>query len=516
MVVNMQNYSRLLFALFLLPIFFSAVAQPINLTNRPRWDSEPIIKVNPLDQNKLVIAYMSYDPLSAVSIKILYSTDGGNSWNGPITIPHARSGYSSADPVLYYDINGTLHLVYVDHFSDNSDGAIYLRKSYDNGQTWISPIQVISVNDDPAEKPIDRPWMATRDGKTIYVTSMSIVKNSTLPNRPYVSVSYDSGYTWTWTYLDSGNYSVGNYIKSPMPSPIIKNDTLVAVYPAYLPSQNPYPRYVMVKYFNGTKTYTDILSVSSASGNDSLKRAHLLLKNPANDNHLVFLFPGVLYGDPDILMIESFDGGQQWTSPLRLNDDSTGNNVYQDMLWGSFSQDGSLAVCWRDRRHGGSFASAGYDFYCTIRKSNQSSFSPNIRISNKTFPFDTLILINGNDFMSCAMTDSFLYVVWGAYDNSGMNIWFAKVDINSDSITSFPLIQTHNEISFIRTAPMTFMIESRIPIKQVDILDPMGRILLTKNPNDKTTTVSLVHSQGIHIIRVILSNGTIQTIKWTF
>lgn len=490
-------------------------AQSINLTNRPFWDGEPFLEISPNDPNKLIIAYMSYTQFSAMSINILTSEDGGISWNGPFKIPHAVTGYSSADPVLHYDNNGILYLVYVDYLLNHSDGAIYLRKSYDDGLTWTDPIKVISVNDDSTEKPIDRPWMATTDGKTIYVTSIPPVKSSTLPNRPYLSVSYDSGYTWNWTYLDSGNYSVGNTIKAPMPSPVAKADTLFAVYPAYMPSQSLYPRYVMAKFYNNTRVYKDILTIVPSPGNDSLKRSHLLLKNPANEDHLVFLYPSTQYGDPDILMIESFNSGISWTSPLRLNDDQIGNNMYQDMLWGAFSQDGSLAVCWRDRRNGGTFANAGYDFYCTVRKANSQDFSPNIRISHQTYQFDTLLLLSGNDFMSCGLTDSFLYVVWGAYDYSGMNIWFARVNLHTDTVQSFPVVWSQNSIDIIRSGHNTLIIKSQCIIKEIKIFDLQGKILYVRKPDNTIANVNFNNLTNNTIIQIHSSCGNI-FLHWTF
>ncbi|MBK8808284.1 MAG: hypothetical protein IPO21_17320 [Bacteroidales bacterium] len=56
-------------------------------------------------------------------------------------------------------------------------------------------------------------------------------------------------------------------------------------------------------------------------------------------------------GDADIMAFHTNDGGQTWSSPIRINDDSLSNGKAQDMVWGSYNEQGNLVVTWRDRRN---------------------------------------------------------------------------------------------------------------------------------------------------------------------
>jgi len=61
------------------------------------------------------------------------------------------------------------------------------------------------------------------------------------------------------------------------------------------------------------------------------------------------------------------DGGSNWSTPIRVNDDPKNNGVVQDMVWADFSPSGSLGISWRDRRLSGTSDTVPFDFIQLFR-----------------------------------------------------------------------------------------------------------------------------------------------------
>ena len=65
-------------------------------------------------------------------------------------------------------------------------------------------------------------------------------------------------------------------------------------------------------------------------------------------DQLVAVWNDQRFGDPDILSIRSQDGGQNWSAPVRVNDDAGG--AAQFFPWVDIDEDGVVHVVWYDRR----------------------------------------------------------------------------------------------------------------------------------------------------------------------
>src|SRR5690242_19295516 len=142
------------------------------------------------------------------------------------------------------------------------------------------------------------------------------------------------------------------------------------------------------------------------------------------------------------MALDSNDGGQTWSSRIRVNDDIIGNGKAQDMVWAAYNEQGKLIVTWRDRRNASAngFWNAGYDFYYASSSDNGQTFSTNQKLTSQFVPFDSLIAQNGNDFMSCAYHHDTLYTIWGDTRTGKMNIFFAKtIARNNTTIGIVPL-----------------------------------------------------------------------------
>ncbi len=450
---------RRLFFVALLALSFTGFAQinNTNISNTALFAGEPYIAVNPTNPNNIVIAWMALDFSTnfRVAIKSKASFDGGTTWANQIIQPHFGPQWGSADPSMAFKNDGTLYLSYIDFREVSDSGGVYITKSTNGGVAWSAPIKVWDANtEDPTKLPLDRPWLVIDNSGTatdgnLYMTTKP-APWIPAPNRPYFKRSIDGGQTWSnYRYVDTTGYLVGNTIQAPMaPLTVAANGTLCIAYPSYLVSQSLLPKMLFAKSTNGGLgfQYSDIYSSTTPANDDNYKLGYRLGANPANANQMALTYIENVNGDPDIYLVTTNNGGQSWNNAVRVNDDDIGNGKAQDMVWLSYSNDGKLVLTWRDRRNGnGTGFFQPSDTYCAVSTDNGATFSPNLRLSNTTAAFDSILLQSGNDFMSCALVNDTIYSAWGDVRTGNLNIFFAKTAINSATGTNPIAINPEDE-----------------------------------------------------------------------
>ncbi len=94
---------------------------------------------------------------------------------------------------------------------------------------------------------------------------------------------------------------------------------------------------------------------------------------------LVVVWNDQLFGNPDILSTRSADGGDTWSTPVRVNDDS-GTDA-QFFPWVTIDESGIVHVVWYDRRQDG----FDIDVYYTTSLDGGVSYEPNIRVTAAGF-----------------------------------------------------------------------------------------------------------------------------------
>ena len=483
----------LLFLLFCLLTSSPIFSQNTNLSNGLAFDGEPFLTVNPTDPHHFVVAWMGFQLGNNLVIKTTVSTDAGLSWSTPIGVPHTQSGHTSADPSLRWDHQGNLFLCWIDYNRNTfATGTIEVVKSTDGGLTWGAPAEVISLTDCPGKYCIDRPWMvidttAGSNQGNIYVTSMNAEPAlGNPPYNPYFTRSTNGGTSFdTPQFLDTTGWLAGSLINKPMPTPAVTpNGTFHAIYPSYETSQNLFPQYILASSTNGGTSFTySTAEVQTTQGaNDSLaKKGYLLLADPTNSDHLVNLSVRGPNGDLDILMTETTDGGQNWSSPERINDDPIGNGVLQDMVWGAFDTDGDLVVCWRDRRNA---SGTGYqqatEMYAAVRWADSSGFEANVPISSTDAAFDVVLNEAGNDFMGVVFVDDTLSAAWGDVRTGTLSIWFTRMSMRDGMSATYPVISEPSPQEIAYPNPTSGMLKLKEVEKpyQYQVVDLNGRTVV--------------------------------------
>jgi len=424
-------------------------SQDQNISNEYVFDGEPFIAINPDNSQHLVVAWMGFQVFNYIVIKTTVSFDGGQTWSSTNNIPHTNPAYGSADPSIDFDDSGNVFLCYIDYNAAIDSGSVYIRKSTDGGLSYGDPVEVINAHSDPGKYPIDRPWITIdRSGSiyngNIYVTTMNpnIFGYLPPPYYPYYIRSVDGGNSFEpWTYLDTPSWLAGDYIPQPMPThTVTTNGAFHAAYPSWVFSQNIYPQYILASSSDGGNNF-NYKTIADLSGNtafsDSLaKKGYLLISDPTDPDHLVFLLLLNNYGDGDVFLTESYNSGDTWSDVTRINDDPVGNNKMQDLIWADFDDDGDLVVTWRDRRNSSdSTYTASSEIWGAFRHKDSVNFSQNFLISDVLVPYDTILASSGNDFMCVQLVDDTINAVWGDTRNGFLNIWYCKKDVNGITVS---------------------------------------------------------------------------------
>jgi hypothetical protein len=484
------------------------------------FDGEPFLAINPSNTQHLVVAWMGWKLNNQIVIKTKYSINGGSTWSPENHIPHAQASYSSADPSVEFDLDGNVYVCFIDYDNQNfTGGSIFTVKSTNGGESWGAPVEVISLSDCPGKYCIDRPWMVIDQSNssysgTIYITSMNANQNVVAPYNPYLTISTDGGATYgTPRFLDTINYYAGNTIKQPMPSPAVSADgTFYAMYSSYLASQSVFGHYYLAKSTNQgvTITHTSAVQIGAGMGvtDNYAKKGYLLITNPNNVQHLALLTLGQTHGDADIFMIESVNGGVNWSSPFRINQDPIGNGILQDLVWADFNENGDLAIAWRDRR---SAIGTGYqvasEIWGVIRKNGQSNFSTDFLISDAPSPHDEVLEGSGNDFMCVQFVHDTLYAVWGDVRNAKLNIWLNKININNGLSVQTAIHATDFLTLSPNPASDLITIHTTTAIGAYSILDLEGTLITTGSSTNNTIDIRHLKT-GFYLLGVEV-NGEI-------
>ncbi len=512
---------------------FNGKAQNINLSNSPFWDGECNLQVNPKNPKHLVASWIYF---SVTSLKNAIATrssfDGGKTWTPLQTLPHLYTSFNSPDPTMYFGKDSCVYLAYIDlsgvHSSDS--GYIMVTRSVNGGITWKPPVKAISYLAQP-NLPIDRPWIAA-DGSNgpyagrVYVTTQNAYF-APFPHHPWFTYSSDSGATWMPIKRLDDSIPSGLITDATAFMTVASNGTLYAAYFSYYTTYSPYARLILVKSYDGGNTFTTHAAINYTSA-DVVPASDSLLKdgisiaaNPSDTSNLVVTGVSNHFGEPDIISYNTHDAGKTWSGPIRVNDDAVGAyDTCHDLSCGSFAQDGTFGVAWRDRRNTGRGDSASFQIYAAISKNGGNSFAPNFLISDTISP--PVFIERGDDFLGCAVSDSGLYVEWSDMRTGKENTFFnatqtAKIPNGIFSISDNTNIKVeaypnpfHNETNIV--------INSAIPLQhcKLQIFSIDGRkqseLPIAGNGTYKLSLKSL--AAGTYIWSLVENDAAIAHGKW--
>jgi len=419
---------RLLKILFAtLCIFFlnlNLIGQNIEISNSGN-PIEPSIMMDPKNPNILV---------AGSNLHYYYtSNDGGLTWN----TQSLSSSYGVwGDPVIDVD---TLGNFYFTHLSNPPSGnwidRIVCQKSTDNGNTW-SDGTYIGLNGTKAQ---DKQWtVVDRTNNYIYMTWTEFdhygSNNSSDSSRILFSKSIDQGNTWS-SPIKINNVN-GDCVDS--------DNTVEGAIPAVGPNGEIYVSWAGPNgiVFNrsldqGDTWLSQEININSMPGGwdfdvPGLDRANGLpitkcdLSGGVNNGTIYINWCDQRNGidNTDVWLSKSIDGGNTWSSPVKVNDDNS--NKHQFFTWMDIDQtNGNLYFIFYDRR---AYSDNKTDVYMAISSDGGNTFT-NVKISET--PFTPQAAFFFGDYNNIVAHNNIIRPIWTRFDAGTLSIWTNVTDIDS-------------------------------------------------------------------------------------
>jgi hypothetical protein len=422
--------------------------------------NETTIAINPLEPDNIVIAWRQFAPFE-FSIKqggYGYSFDGGQSWtNGVLPV---LPSIERTDPVLDVDSQGNFY------FQSLAHGALdrtSIFKSIDGGVTWSEPVHQFSG---------DKNWLAidktglSSDG-TIYSTWRRGGGN-TDPNYipKYFIRSTDGGisYQEPSIALPVPNFGFGKIALGPEGDVYITGideDVSSINLIALLRGGYYFLKSLNAKDPNSSPTFS---AKQVDMGGYSKTFIASKVPNPLGTDgdvqiavdHSTGLMRGNIYmmaqtiplnwvpgSDPlDVNFVRSSDGGETWSLPKRLNDDSPKANSFQWFPMLGVAPNSRIDAVWYDTRNGtGSapyrfsqlFYSYSWDGGITWSQ-NQAvtpifdTYKPSILVAGEESPADKM-----GDYTQLLSDANGAHIAYPATYNGEQDVYYLNVFPDCDS-----------------------------------------------------------------------------------
>jgi len=337
-------------------------------------DNEPAettISINPQNPKNVVASFYNKNPKYPSITDYTYTSfDGGKTWKEiPNNNPEKRI---QGDDAVAFGSDGIVYHSYLSFFGswDNDKvkqySGIYVSSSTDGGLTW--PQRAVVVDHINTSAPMeDKPYVVVDNSSyspyknNVYIAWTHFQKygsrNSADSSQIYFSRSIDSGKTFSTPMrisdtggdcLDSSN-TVEGAITSVSPDGKV-----------YVVWAGP-KGLVFTESKDGGKTFgpnkvigfvyhgwdMTVPGIDRANGMPVTK---VDLSDSQYKGSIYVNWVDDRFGDPDVLVKYSRDGGKSWSNPVRVNDDSIDNGKYQFFTWMAVDPiDGSINIVYYDR-----------------------------------------------------------------------------------------------------------------------------------------------------------------------
>lgn len=304
--------------------------------------NEPSIAAHPSSPNSLVIAWRQFDTVASNfrQAGYAYSRDGGRTWTFPGSL---TPGTFRSDPVLSVNNDGHIHL---NSLEGNFTCDVFT--SIDGGQTWSSPAyaqggdkqwQIEDRTGGEGEAHIYEIWSEAAGCCGINTFSRSLNRGASfqtplaVPERPRwgtIDVMPDG------TVVTAGVSTAGDWVFSR--------------------SSNAQDARVVPTFETRTFDLGGDIAFGTGPNPGGLLGQAWIAADPSSGATASNLYvvcsvdpPGT---DPlDVRFVRSTDGGDTWSSPIRINTDPSHPDAWQWFGTMSVSPDGRIDVVWNDTRN---------------------------------------------------------------------------------------------------------------------------------------------------------------------
>jgi hypothetical protein len=369
--------------------------------------AEASIAINPANRDHIVaVSLQATKPGSPVRLSNFSYTsiDGGRTWRTVAAANTHRRVHG--DDAVTIGRDGTIYHSYIAFDGirvprpDRASSGIYVRTSRD-GISWAEPVAVVDHLNTPMPFE-DKPWVAVDDADesahrgNVYVawTRFDVYGSSDPGHKSHIWFARSRDGARTFTPPVQLSDSPGdardsdNTVEGVVPSVGIKGEVYVAwAGPKGL---------VFDRSLDGGYTFGADVVIGAMPGGWDIPLPGIPRHNgmPVTAvDHSRGPHRGTVYvnwidernGDADVFLVSSRDGGQTWSSPVRVNDDPKGNKRPQLFTWMAVDPaDGSVNIVFLDRRD----TEGSHNAVTLARSTDGGKTFVNHRVNRPPFPSD--------------------------------------------------------------------------------------------------------------------------------
>lgn len=319
-------------------------------------NNSPTIARNPRHSDNLVVAHRIDRPRYSAGLS--WTADGGANWHRT-ALPLPPDKDRPYAPDVAFGPDGSLYVLYVNlQGRGNDPDNLWLAKSTDGGRTLGPPTRVGGRYTFQSRLAVDSSgvihaiWVQADELGTLSVNG---------PTRVVASRSTDDGTTFSPPVAVSD----GERVRVGAVSPAIgAGGELLVLYQDFKDDRRDFENLegpawdrpfalVLSRSRDGGQTFAPGVELESAIV--PLRRFLVYLPElpsiavgPAGD--VVVVWADGRYGDEDVLLRRSADGGRTWQSPVRVNDNPKGDGTSQYLPAVDVSDGGRIDVVFLDRR----------------------------------------------------------------------------------------------------------------------------------------------------------------------
>ena len=372
------------FFLFAVPSLLTAQVIPffrdfenikINNDTTTELQNEQQIVINPKDSTNLVAVWRDFR-LGYRQVAYGYSFDGGATWNQDLFVEPQYNWDS--DPGLTVDTAGNFYAVILSYNSTSEPNGLFVLKSTDGGVTWGTPVTVINNVPGVFE---DKELIACDRSGGVHTGNLYVTWARFYSTQILLCRSTDGGNS----FVGPVTVSDVNGVQWPVPC-VGPNSEVYVAWVHYSPGSIRFDRSTDGGQSFGTDITIQNTSVVSGYLNGGIWVFSFpamdvdITGGPYNGNiYVAYMDDAPGYTDTDIYFTRSTNGGNSWSSKIRINDDILNNGCDQFHPWLTVAPDGSIIVVFLDRRL--DTGNLLMDLYMTISTDGGDTWSENERIT---------------------------------------------------------------------------------------------------------------------------------------